>query len=152
LSTEQAATRYAVAVRSVFDALIGTAAQMSAALLAVTAGLRDTSSAEALVRSACASHAEAVDALRSVRVPSSARHFHRHIEQAAKLIGVGLSATPEARLLRGIDVDRSLAQVRRGWDELNRATAAMPGLSVINLGHCCGAGALRPEPGWLVQR
>ena len=151
-SNEEAPASYAVAVRSAFDALVGTAAQMSAALLAATAGLRDKSSAEALICSAYSLHAEAVDLLRAVHVPPNAKHFHQHIEHAAQLIGLAVSSTRNTGVQRGVEAGKPLAQLRRGWSELNRATAALPGLSVLNLGHCCGANPSLHEIGWLVKR
>lgn len=151
-SNEEAPASYAVAVRSAFDALVGTAAQMSAALLAATAGLRDKSTADALICSAYSLHAEAVDLLRTVHVPPNARHFHQHIDHAAQLIGFAVSSARNVGVQRIVGARKPLAQLRRGWGELNRATAALPGLSVLNLGHCCGANASVHEIGWLINR
>jgi hypothetical protein len=134
---DEAAAAYVLAVRPSFDALVGTAAQMSAALLAAATEVRDHSIAEGLLRSARASHAEAVDQLRNASVPASASHHYRHLERASALIGCAISDADATLARRGADVEPIVSRLRRGWIELNHATAALPGLSVLNLGHCC---------------
>lgn len=145
---DESSASYALEVRPTFDALVGMAAQASAALLAVAAGLRDGSVAAGLIQIALASHGEALDQMRVVRVPATAGHHHRHLQRAAALIGSALSEAQAVCKSRGAGIEGCLSCLRRGWSELNRATAALPGLSVLNLGQCCGAHISSAE-GWL---
>jgi len=148
--SDEAVACYAVAVKPAVDALVGMTAQISAALLAVTAGLRDSSPAGALLGAARALHTEALEHLQTVRVPKNAEHYHRHLVHAAALIGSALLEASHTRLLCGVDLDNVLVRLRRGWSELDRATAALPGLSVLNLEQCC-AGHVTSHAGWMVQ-
>lgn len=151
-SAHDVAASYATAIKSAFDVLISVATQLSAALLTMSINPREWAMAEASVESARLLHAEALNLLRAVRVPDEARHFHMHIERATRLLGESVSASGARRLMRGVDIDVHLAQLRCGWHELNRATSALPGLSVLNLRHCCGARDSNCFAGWLPQR
>ena len=136
----ESAASYVVDVRPAFDALISVAAQMSAALVATTTGSRDSTIAGFILEAARGLFDEAMDMLRSIRVPPVGRHNHAHLGRAAALIGSALSLACESRSRRlNGDLDGIIARLRRGWGELNAASKSVPGLSVLNVSECCGA-------------
>lgn len=145
-----AAQPYARDLRLTVDALIGTVAQLSAALLAASLGLRDTSVAHGLVCEAAGLHRDAVDRLRTLRVPKDDAHHHRHLERASSWIGAALTEARRGGGALGVGSDAVLRRLRSGWRELNAATSATPGVSVLNLAHCCGLHG-DAATGWLTD-
>lgn len=135
----ETSANYVAAVRPPFDALISVAAQMSAVLVAVTASSSESGVVGKILQGARMQYDEAVDAFRSMRVPSVGDHFHQHLSHAVALIGVVLSMACQGRLKPELDLDGTIERLRRAWSELIAASNSLPGLSVLNVGECCGA-------------
>jgi hypothetical protein len=138
-SHHEALANYVAAVRPAFDALVSVAAQMSAVLVAVTASSSESGVVGKILLGARTQYDEAVDVFRSTRVLAAGDHFHKHLSHAVTLIGVVLSMAYQGRLKPEIDLDGVISRLRRAWSELNAASNALPGLSVLNIGECCGA-------------
>jgi len=135
----EAAAIYSAAVRPAFDLLLGVAAQLSAVLIASSAGSKTADVAETILQRARASHGEALETLRSIHLTVPSRHAHGHLERAATLIGAALQRARQSNADRAAHIDEILSPLRLGWNELNSASDALTGFCVLNLSQCCGA-------------
>jgi hypothetical protein len=134
------AAAYSTAMQAPFDLLKNSAAQLAGVLVLAAAGSRMASPDHPILALALQGHEEAVNAIRSANVPRRGAHHHRHMSQAAKLLGQALvEAKPTLRHGGAIDVENILPLLRRGWQELQSATRALPGFAVVDIEHACCA-------------
>jgi len=129
---------YMASIRPAFDSLIGVASQLSAILVATTA-VSSAAPLPALLAGARAFQDEAIEVLQTTGVPAGGEHHHHHLKQAAALIGLALAHARPNLSKSNNELDRVMNPLREGWNELNAASKALPGLSVLNMGECCGA-------------
>lgn len=136
---DDATLTYVDAMRAPFDLLRQAAAQVAGVLVLAVSGNHGTAG-HPMLDLAASAQLEASDALRRAPPPRRARHHHLHLLHAGTNIGLALEA---ARLhLRGSDeagTDAVLRPLRAGFQELQRAAAALPGLEIVAFSQGCCA-------------
>jgi hypothetical protein len=137
---DDATTAYVLEMRGPFELLRQAEAQLAGLLvLAATGG--SAIAGHPMLDLAADAFKEAVDGVRSRKVPPPARHHHRHVERAAH--GIGLAIAQARRGLRRCDdaaIGAVLAPLRAAHQHLIWAASALPGFEVVALSQACCAG------------
>lgn len=145
---DDATTAYALAMRQPFEDLRQAAAQLAGVLVLAAAGSRQATPDHPML--ALARHAldQATDAVRATTVPPPMRHHHRHMRAAATWIGRALRKSLDGPAAGGtLDVDATLQLLRRGWQELQWTTGALPGFEIVAFEQgCCALHAGQAPP------
>ncbi len=133
-AVDQATTEYVLEMRRAFEDLRQVAAQLAGLLVLAASGSQCAGPHHPMLTSAAQLHQEAVDAVRHARVPPGAHRHHQHLLGAAEFLHRALRAAGS-----GISIDPVLIPLRTAYDNLQKASAGLPGFSMVTfeLG-CCG--------------
>ncbi|MEO8260444.1 MAG: hypothetical protein ABI868_24075 [Acidobacteriota bacterium] len=155
---DEKTVEYVLENRKHFEDLRQVTAQLAGLLVLAATGSRSASPDHPLLESANGLFQEAVDGLRSARVPIRARPHHDAIMQAVTAVRHALDAAQRSlgRQGPGIDVDPILIPLQMGYAHLQRAAQALPGFEMIAFDQgCCGAqrsaAGPTPRPGLLTS-
>lgn len=144
---DAATLAYVAAARAPFDALRQAAGQI-AGVLVLAVSSKKGAAGHPMLDLADAARTEAIDSIRRLHPPPRAAHHHRHLAQAAQLIGLALDA---ARLHRTGDddarTDAVMRPLRAGFRELQWAAGALPGFEVVAFSQGCCARHLARSSG-----
>jgi hypothetical protein len=141
-SLDDATVAYVLATRQAFDGLRRAASQLAGLLALAASGAKSITQEHAMLEAARQARAEAIDAIASATVPARARHHHRHLSEAAQVIGIALQqagASMHHYAAGRRDVDAALAPLRAGYRHLQWAAAALPGFELIDFQNACCA-------------
>lgn len=145
---DDATTAYALAMRQPFEDLRQAAAQLAGVLVLAAAGSRHATPDHPMLTLARLALDQATDAIRATAAPRRMRHHHRHMLAAANWIGRALTASVAESAAGGtLDADATLPLLRRGWQELQWTTGALPGFEIVAFEQgCCAlhSGGTRP--------
>lgn len=137
---DDATTAYALAMHHPFEDLRQAAAQLAGVLVLAAAGSRQATPDHPMLVLARQALDQATDAIRAVTVPTRMRHHHRHMQAAANWITRALITSVAKSAAGGIlDVDATLPLLRRGWQELQWTTGALPGFEIVAFEQGCCA-------------
>lgn len=146
---DDATLAYVLASRPVFEQLRRAAGQIAGLLVLAAAGGRSAQD-HPMLGLAASARDEALETLRSLRVPQAAAHHHRHLARAARAVSAAVSAA-ESGLHRRDDAaaDAVLAPLRAGYRELQWSTGALPGFAMVAFDQACCAShpTIRPHAG-----
>ncbi len=137
---DDATAAYALTMRQPFEDLRQAAAQLAGVLVLAAAGSRQATPDHPML--ALARHAldQATDSIRAASVPPRMRHHHRHMHAAATWIARAMTTTVGKPAAGGMpDVDATLKLLRRGWQELQWTTGALPGFEIVAFDQGCCA-------------
>ena len=118
-------TAYILAVQVYFEDLKQVAAQLAGLLVLEASGAAPD---HPMLASAGQAYKNAVDGLRSARVPARARRHHEHLLAAAGKLGEALRGSGD-----------SLAPLEGAYAELRSASRALPGFQMISFERGCCA-------------
>jgi hypothetical protein len=145
---DDATVAYVLATRKPFDGLRQAASQLAGLLVLAASGAHSITQEHAMLDAARKAHAEAADGLASATVSARARHHHRHLVEAAQVIGIALERATDSMHDYAVgrrDVDAALSPLKAGYRHLQWAAAALPGFELIDFqGACCAVGAPAP--------
>ena len=123
--TDDSTTAYVIATQPYFEDLKQVAAQLAGLLVLEGAG---AAADHPMLLSAQAVWRNAVDGLRSTRVPECARVHHGHLIAAARNLSAALQGTGD-----------KLIPLERSYAELRAASHALPGFPMISFEQGCCA-------------
>ena len=135
---DETSLAYVLEAQPVFDLMRRSAAQLAGLMVLAGAGVRAARDHPMLALAAAAA-AEAGQRLAGIRVPGRAAHHHLHLTRARGLLQTALDAAMAPRRWNVDRLDAILAPLRAAYDELQRATAALPGFQMVALDQACCA-------------
>jgi hypothetical protein len=145
---DDATVAYVLATRRHFDGLRQAASQLAGLLVLAASGARSITQEHAMLDAARRAHTEAAHGLASAVVSARARHHHRHLVEAAQVIGIALERAAESMhdyAAGRRDVDGALAPLKAGYRHLQWAASALPGFELIDFqGACCAVAEPAP--------
>jgi hypothetical protein len=128
---DDATAVYIVENQKCFEDLKQVASQLAGLLVLKASGSKEAAPDHPMLGTARELFREAENALRRARPTERARRHHRHLANAAKLIGEAFKEPCE-----GGDI---LIPLRAGYSELERAADALPGFEKVSYERACCA-------------
>jgi hypothetical protein len=133
---DDATAAYIVENQRCFEDLKQVASQLAGLLVLAAAGSKEAAPDHPALGAARVLFREANDALLQAHPTERSRRHYEHLAQAAALIGVALKEASGK-----MNMDRTLAPLRAGYTELERAADALPGFEKVSYARACCGGA-----------
>jgi len=137
MTTDDQTTAYVLHTQPCFEDLKQVAAQLAGLLVLEELGATPD---HPMLLSAQSAHRNAVDRLRSARVPPRARAHHNHLLAAARNLKSALDGTGD-----------KLIPLERCYAELRAASRALPGFPIISFEQGCCAHSSAQAAGSVVR-
>jgi hypothetical protein len=126
---------YILETRRSFEDLQQVAAQLAGLLVLAAAGSKNAGPHHPMLDAAERLYQEAIEGIRSARVPARAGRHHRCLLQAAGALRNALSAAHGS-----LEIDPVLIPLRAAYDQLQRASNELPGFEIVAFDQgCCGS-------------
>jgi hypothetical protein len=132
---------YVVASQPLFDDLRQVASQLAGLLVLKATGSREASPEHPMLKAARRLFDEVRARIELAQPTERARPHHARLREAAEALAAALAAAgPVLASAGGADFDTAMTPLRAAYDELQRASRALPGFRMVAFEQGCCAG------------